>query len=822
MEGTLGALTQDVVHGLRLASKRPGFTVAVVATLAFGIGANAAVFEIINTVLLRPLPYTQSERLFALFERDSVDTSLRVASYPTALDWREQSDVFDGVAFVRGSPMAFQTLEQTGLVIGAFVSEDFFPLLAVPAAIGRGLQVADYTAGTNQVAVLAHSAWQNWFGADSSVVGNVFQTEGGIFTIVGVMPPEFVYPNWGAIDTDMWLPIPAMPAQEMAALQQREFHADSWVIARLRPEVPLPTAKAQMNTIAGGLAVAYPSSGSWTRVELTPLRNFLVRDVRTRLLLLGGAVAFVLLIGCANLANLYLAHGAARRQEFAVRLALGAGRWRVIQQLVTETTVLAVAGGLLGSWIATVAIAVIKTTNAFSLPRITELRSSMSVLVFAAVLTALTVIVFSTISAKQAASSNPTKFLNNRYGSSAKGSRLPDGVLAVQLGLTFVLLIGAALLVESFVRISTVDPGFDTNNLAVVPITPPSPAYDSPSAAIDLYNRVKESLGAVPGVEGVALVNHVPPNRAGARTSAAFGQAPTGPSDDLRVVFRTVSAGYFSTMGIPVLAGREFSNEDLTGPPGPLIVNQSLARMWAGENSVGQRMGVLKAASTRPDFGEPLVGTIVGIVGDIGDFGADPEPRPYVYVPFTHNPWASLNAVVRTNIAPEQIIPSMVQAVRQVDPAIPLGGRFADVRAVAAARFGITSRQRFNAILLTAFAIAALTLAAIGIYGVMAYTVTLETKLIGIRIALGATPSRIARSTVLRVVRIALVGLTGGVVAALALTRFVVGMLYEVEPTRLEMFAGVGLLLVSVIVVAGYIPARRASTVDPSIALRSE
>ncbi len=818
----MGAFTQDVVHALRLASKRPGFAVAVVATLALGIGANTAVFEIIDTVLMRPLPYKQPERLFALFERDSVDTSLRVASYPTALDWREQSDVFDGVAFARGSPMAFQTLDQTGLVIGAFVSEDFFPLLGVPALIGRGLQVADYTTETNHVAVLAHRAWQNWFGADSSVAGNVFRTEGGTFTIVGVMPPEFVYPNWGAIDTDMWLPIPAMSAQELAALQQREFHADSWVIARLRAEVPLPTATAQMNTIADRLAVAYPSSGSWTRVELTPLRSFLVRDVRTRLLLLGGAVAFVLLIGCANLANLYLAHGAARRREFAVRAALGASRWRVAQQLVTESMVLAIAGGLLGSWIATVAIAVIKTTNAFSLPRITELRTGPSALAFAAVLTALTAIVFSTISAKQAASSKATKFLNNRDGSGAKGSRLPDGVLAAQLGLTFVLLIGAALLVESFVRISTVDPGFDANNLAVVPIIPPSPRYDSPNDAIDLYNRVKESLGAVPGVEGVALVNHVPPSRAGARTSAAFGQAPTGASESLRVVFRTVSAGYFSTMGIPVIAGREFSNEDLTGPPGPLIVNQFLARMWAGENSVGQRMGVLRAASTRPDFGEPLVGTIVGIVGNIGDFGADPEQQPYVYVPFTHNPWASMRVVVRTNIAPQQIIPSMVQAVRQVDPAIPLGGRFADVRVVETARFGITSRQRFNAILLTAFAIAALTLATIGVYGVMAYTVTLETKLIGIRIALGATPSRIARSTVMRVARIALIGLTGGVVTALALTRFIVGMLYEVEPIKPEMFAGVGFMLISVIVMAAYVPARRASTVDPTIALRSE
>lgn len=818
----MNALTQDLVHAIRLASKRPGFAVAVVFTLALGIGVNTAVFDLINTVVLRPLPYAESERLFALFERDPVGTGLRVASYPTAADWRDQSDVFDGLAFIRGAPMTYQTAQQTGLVIGAFVSQDFFPLLGVPAAFGRGLQPDDYTSGNNNVAVLAHHAWQNWFGADASVVGQVFRTEDQVYTIVGVMPPTFVYPNWGTVDTDMWLPIPALPAQELAALEQRDFHADSWVIARLRQDVPLQAAEAQMNTIVRGLAAAYPADGDRTGVTFAPLRRFLARDVRARLFMLGGAVSLVLLIACANLANLYLAQGAARRREFAVRAALGAGRWRVVRQLLTETMTLAILGGIGGAFIAAAMIGVIKTTNTLALPRINELGVDTSLLAFATGLTVLTAILFAAIGAKHVSSDQLSGFLNNRDGWGGTSGKLSDGVLSAQLGLTFVLLVGATLLVQSFWRLSRVDPGFDPNNLVVVPITPPSPRYDSASEAVDLYHRLAESIGAVAGVVNVALINHTPPSRAGAPTSAALGQVPTGSSDDVSVVFRTVSAGYFSMMGIPVVAGREFNDADLDGPPGPVVVNQTLARMWTAESPLGRRLGVLKAASTLPDFGEPIVGTVVGVVGDIGDFAIEPEPRPYVYVPFTHNPWAAMNVIARAGIAPEQIIPAIVEAVRQVDPAIPLGGRFVNVRAVGARNFGITSRQRFNARLVSAFATAALVLAAVGIYSVLAYSVARQTRQIGIRIALGAAPSKVVSEVIVRVIRIALVGMVGGVIAAVALTRLMQGMLYQVKPTDPVTFAGVGLLLVGVVLVAGYVPARRAARVDPTIALRAE
>lgn len=678
----MNALTQDLVHAMRLASKRPGFAVAVVLTLALGIGVNTAVFDLINSVVLRPLPYAESERLFTLYEHDSVGTGLRVASYPTAVDWRDQSDVFDGLAFIRGAPMTYQTAEQTSRVIGAFVSQDFFPLLGIPAAIGRGLQLDDYTSGNNNVAVLSHRAWQNWFGADSSVVGQVFRTEDQVYTIVGVMPPTFVYPNWGTVDTDMWLPIPALPAQELAALEQRDFHADSWVIARLRKDVPLQAAEAQMNAIARGLAVAYPANRDWTGVTIAPLRQFLARDVRVRLFMLGGAVALVLLIGCANLASLYLAQGAARRREFAVRAALGAGRWRIVRQLVTESMSLAILGGIGGAYIATVMIGVIKTTNTLALPRINELGVDVSLLAFASGLTMLTAILFAAIGAKHVSTDQLSGFLKSGAGWGGTSGRLSDRVLSAQLGLTFVLLIGAALLVQSFGRLSRVDPGFNPNNLVLVPITPPSPRYDSATAAVALYHRLAESIRAVPGVVDVALINHPPPSRAGAPTNAAFGQVPTESSDDLRVVFRTVSAGYFSIMGIPVVAGREFNDADLDGPPGPLIVNQTLARMWTAESPLGRRLGVLKAASTRSDFGEPIVGTVVGVVGDIGDFVIEPDPQPYVYVPFTHNPWAAMRVMARAGIAPEQVIPAIIEAVRQVDPAIPLGGRFANVRTV--------------------------------------------------------------------------------------------------------------------------------------------
>ena len=817
---------RDLTGALRVAARRPGFTLAVVLILALGIGANTAVFSLINAVVLRPLPYPDPDRLYTLFEQDSLGVSRQLASYPTFLDWHEQSDVFDGFAYIRGTGLNYRTEDQSGTLLGAFVSQEFFPTFDVPAILGRALLPDDYLPAANNVVVLSHGLWRSAFGGDTGRVGRTVILGDHPFTVVGVMPPDFAYPNWG-VDTDVWSPLPGLPPADMAGLRQRGFHADSRIIARLAPGVPPPRARAQMDAIARRLAAAYPeASARWTRVSMESLTEFTVGNARTRLWMLGGAVAVVLLICCVNLANLYLAQGAARSQEFAIRAALGAGRAAMVRQLLAESLLVAVAGGAVGTVVATWAVQLVRVRAPPSLPRAGELSVDLGVLGFAAGLTVLTAALFATVTARRAGSPRLADALGDRTGTAmSRGGRgrLPAWLLSAQVGLTVVLLTGAALLTQSLWRLSQVDPGFDPERLVTVMIHPPSPRYDDADAVVHLYDRLAESVGGLPGVAQVALINHAPLGRGGLPSRAAIGHAPTGSSDDIPVLFFTVSPRYFSTMGIPVLSGREFSDTDVRGPPGPVIVNQVLARRWGETPPLGDRLGVLKAARTRPDFGQPLLGSVIGVVGDVKHFGLDTEPVPMVYVPYTHNPWALMTLLARTAGPPEQLIAAVERAVRLVDPAIPLEpARFGLGAQTMNARVrGNYAPQRFNAALVGAFALVALLLAAVGVYGVMSYTVTLATKEIGIRMALGAAPSGVLRQVVGRVARIALVGLVGGTAAALGLTRLITGLLYLVKPTDPLTYAGVGTALMIVAVLAAYLPARRAASVDPLAALRA-
>lgn len=815
---------RDLNHAARVAAKRPGFALAVVLTLGLGIGANTAVFTLINTVVLRPLPYAEAQRLYTLLELDSLGTARRLASYPTFLDWHEQADVFHGSAFVSGTGLRYQHEGQAGMLLGAFVSEEFFPTLGVPATLGRALLSDDYLAG-NKVAVLSHRLWRS-LGGDPAVVGRTLVLGDEPFTVIGVMPPGFAYPDWG-VANDLWSPIDALPPADMAALMQRGFHADSRVLARLAPGVSLPQAQAQMDAIARRLAAAYPEmSARWTRVSIESLTDITIGSVRTRLFLLGAAVAVVLLICCVNLANLYLAQGAARSPEFAIRAALGAGRRRIVRQLLAESLLLAVLGGALGTIAATWAVHLVRVRDPLSLPRMSELTIDLRVLGFAAAITVLTAALFAAAGARRAASPHLSAALTERAGAGMAGGRrgnLPAWLLSVQVAMTVVLLAGAALLTRSLWRLSQVDPGFDPVRLVAMWIMPPSPRYDEAEAAVQLYDRVADAVRAVPGVERVAMINHAPVGRGGLPSGAAIGQAPAGTADDIPVLFLTVSAGYFATMGIPVLSGREFNEADIRGPPGPLIVNQTLARRWGERSPLGDRLGVLKAARTRPDFGEPLLGTVVGVVGDVRHFGLDAGDPPMVYVPYTHNPWASMTLLARSAGPPDNLLAAVERAVRQVDPAIPLepphfglGARTMETRV----RDSYGTR-RLNALMIGAFALTALLLAAIGIYGVTAYSVALETREIGIRIALGAAPSSVLRGVVRQVALITLAGMGAGLAAALALSRLISSLLYEVPATDPLTYAVAGLILLAVAVFAAYLPARRASTIDPVAALRA-
>ncbi|MCZ6858403.1 MAG: ABC transporter permease [Gemmatimonadetes bacterium] len=821
----LDNLRRDVAHAVRVGRRRLAFSVAVMLTLALGIGANTAVFSLINSIVLRPLPYPRAEQLFTLFEQDSSGASRQLASYPTFLDWREQSDVFSGLAFIRGSGLIMQAGDRTGFVLGSFVSEEFFRTLGVAALHGRALVTDDYGPNGGGVAVLSHAVWNSRFGAEPAVIGTTITLARRPYTVVGVMPPLFAYPNWGVVGTGIWVPIPGLPAQDMAALMQRGFHADSRIIARLENSEPLVGAQSQMDAIARRLSTAYPESSSrWTRVSIDSLIEFTVGNVQSLLFMLGGAVVLVLLICCVNLANLYLAHGTERQREFAIRAALGAGRPRVLVQLLVETLLPVSVGGALGTAFAIVTVRVVRVAAAARLPRMNEVTVDLPVLMFAAGITVFTAVLFAGLASRRVGASDLARSLTERDGggqSAGTRGRLPGWLLSGQVALTVVLLIGAALLTQSLWRLSNVDPGFDPHNLAVLRITPPSPQYDDAQAVTGLYDRVAQSIAQVPGVSGVALINHAPVGSGGLPSRAAIGQAPTGTSDDIDVLFLTVSAEYFSMMGIPVLAGREFSAADLNGPPGPVIVNDVLARRWGETPAVGQRLGVLKAARTRPDFGQPLMGTVVGVVGDLRHFGLESEPSPMVYVPYTHNPWSEMAFLVRTESSPGPLLSAVENAVRRVEPAIPLEGLGQGASTMADRVRRSYATQRLNAALVGAFAFAALLLAAVGIYGVMSYTVALQTREIGIRIALGAAPGAMMGAIVGRVLRITALGLIAGVLAAVGLTRLITSLLYQVAPTDPVTYGVVAVVFVAVAVAAGYVPARRAAAVDPVRALRA-
>ncbi len=601
----LDNLRRDVAHAGRVGRRRLGFSLAVVLTLALGIGANTAVFSLINSIVLRPLPYPKPEQLFTLAEQDSSGADLQLPSYPTFLDWHEQSDVFAGLAFIRGAGLVMQAGDRTGFGVSSFVSEDFFRTVGVAALHGRVLVADDYGPDGGGAAVLSHAVWTSRFGGDPAVIGTTITLAKRPYMVVGVMPPLFTYPDWGGVvSTDVWLPIPGLPPQDMAALMQRGFHADSRIIARLDSNEPLVAAQAQMDAIARRLATAYPETSSrWTRVWINSLTEFTVGNVQTLLFMLGGAVALVLLICCVNLANLYLAHGTARQREFAIRAALGAGRRRVLLQLVAETLLPASVGGVLGTALAIGAVRLVRVAAATRLPRVNEVAVDLPVLTFAAGITVFTVVLFAALASRRAGARDLAPSLTERdEGVQSAGARgaLPGWLLSGQVALTVVLLIGAALLTQSLWRVSNVDPGFDPHNLVVLKITPPSPQYDDAQAVTGLYDRVAQSMTQVPGVSDVGLINHAPVGSGGLPSRAAIGKAPTGTSDDIGVLFFTVSAEYFSMMGIPVLAGREFSDTDLNGPPGPVIVNDVLARRWGETPAVGQRLGVLKAARRGP------------------------------------------------------------------------------------------------------------------------------------------------------------------------------------------------------------------------------
>jgi predicted permease len=811
---------QDAGFAWRSFRRAPTFAVMVVLTLGLGLGTAAAMFSLIEGVLLRPLPYRDADRLVMLFERDSLGRGMRLASYPTFQDWHRQAASFGGLAYARGTGVSLQVGQRTGRALAAYVSEDFFAILGAPVASGRALTADDFRTGRGDVAVLSYPVWQSLFGGDPQILGRTVSVAEAPVVIVGVMQPAFTAPDWGG-PTDLWMPLSGIPAADRAALEQRDFHADSRVIGKLARDVT--AAQEEMNGIARRIATAYPEARRWTGVSLLSLTEAVVGNAGQRLWMLAGTVGLVFLICCSNVANLYLAHGASRRREFGIRAALGAGRVRVLRQLLVEAAVLGVASGIVGGLISTWIVGVVRASDSVNLPRLSTLSVDWRVQAFVAGLVVMTSVLFGGLTAWKVASpatDAASAGLGDVVHSDVRRRRLPPLMLAAQVALTVTLLVGASLLLESYRRLTRVDPGFDPGPLVTARIEPPSPRYDDTEAARHLYERVLEAVAAVPGVLDAALVNHPPLGTGGLPSRAAIGGEPTGSDQDIDVLFETVSARYFRTTGIPIIAGRDFSESDLNGPTGPVIINETLARRWTG-SPLGQRLDVLKAARTRSDFGTPLSGVVVGVVRDVRHFGVRADPPATIFVPFTHNVWASIRVVARIAGPPERAALAIDRAIQAVDPAIPLEGEGLGAGSMRHRFERGTAPQRFNASLVSAFAVLALILAAVGIYGVTAYTVAVESRETGLRIALGAAPSRVVWAVVRRALRLALAGAIVGIGAALGLTRLITGLLFEVSPTEPSAYLLTWLLVMAVTGLAAFVPARRAAAADPATILRA-
>jgi putative ABC transport system permease protein len=798
---------QDLRYGLHTLLKNPAFASVAVLSLALGIGANTAIFSLVNGVLLRPLPVEEPDRLVWVWGKFSMGETART-SPPDFLDYRAQNQSFERfVAYVESNVNLTGGAEPERLS-GALVTADFFEAFGVRPELGRGfLPDEEQTTGA-QVAVLSEGLWKRHFGGDPGVIGRTLTLDGKSRTIVGIMPARFTFPR----NIDLWMPLPFLDGE----MQVRRFHFLQ-VIGRLRPGVTLAGAQAETDTIAARLEQHYPDSNTGWSLRLTPFRDEVVGDIRSPLLVLLGAVGFVLLIACANVANLLLARSAARQREIAIRAAMGASRGRLARQLLTESVLLSLAGGALGLVLAvwgTDLLAANIPDDALSyIPGGVDFGVDGRVLAFTLGVSLLTGVIFGLAPALQGSHPNLNEALKEGGRSASEGAgraRLRNALVVTEVALSLVLLVGAGLLVKSFVRLREIDPGFDAGNLLTARLPLPLAKYEERAQRAAVVEQVLERVRALPGVRSAAAISQLPlSGQVGDTYFTVEGRPPDNPNDRPVAQFRNVSHDYFGAMKIPLLRGRAFVEREASAGEHVIIINDTMARQYFGaDDPVGRRLFV--------DTGEVVPYEIVGIVGDVRQYGLAMEPLAEMYVPNTAL-WQA-NLVVRTAGDPLALVSGVRSAVLQVDEDQPL----ANVKTMDQYVSASTASNRFQTLLLATFAAVALLLAAVGIYGVVAYSVTQRTHEFGVRLALGAGSGDVLRLVLGHGMRLALIGVAVGTAAALALTRFAASLLFGVSATDPATFLGVAALLAVVTLAACYVPARRATKVDPMVALRYE
>jgi predicted permease len=811
--GSLERFGQDVRYGIRQLRRAPGFAAVAIVTLALGIGANTAILSVVNAILLRPLPYDNPDRLVVVLHEGR-----RPVSPANLLDWRARSRSFQSMGAASSWSASFTGAEGPEKVPALRMTPEILPMMGVQPRLGRFFLPAEAAPGRDRVVLLADGLWRRRFGADAGIVGKSIPVNGEPYEVVGVMPPGFVFAPFWATESEIWAPLD---------VQTRADNRDSQflrVFARLRDGASLEAARQEIGAVTASLEREFP--GTNRDVRVLPLQERVVGDVRPALLVLLGAVGLVLLIACANVANMLLARSSARRREIALRAAIGASRGRTIRQLLTETLVLASAGGgaglALGAWGLKALVALAPP----GIPRLSDVSLDLRVLLVSFGAALATGIAFGLAPALQASRIGLQDALKDGGSAAAgrEGGRLRRAFVAAEVALALVLLIGAGLMARSFVALRNIDPGFDPHGVVTLEVSVVGTAQAAPGRRPVLYGNILERFAAIPGVRAAGAINHLPiGGDIWGRPYAIEGRPPSRPGESPSGTYRAVMPGYFEAMRIPILRGRGIAAADGPDAPGVVVINDYMARhRWPGEDPIGRRIALAGGDPNRKAWA-----TVVGVVKNAvrGEWSAEPDDEFYLsfrqarmLLENTDPAFAYITFVARTDGDPAALVPALRSAVWAIDPTLPISA----VRTMDSVVESANGGARFQTLLLAVFAAAAALLAAVGIYGVMSYAVSRQSREIGVRMALGARPADVLGQVVRQGMAVAVGGAAAGLAAAFLLTRLMSSLLYGVQPSDPVTYAGVAALLLAIALCASYLPARRAAHIDPIKALRAE
>jgi predicted permease len=818
----------DAVLAVRNLRKQPGLTAAVVLTLGVAVGAAAIIFAVSYQALFRPLPYRDPSKLLLLWEK-SVGGDLRLASYPVFLDWQRLSRAFASVGYARGRLDVLAKPDGPVRATTAFTSPSFLSeTLGATPLLGRFFTADEEAAGRGDAAVLSERFWRAQFGGDPKIVGTSVMLSGRAVTVVGVLPAAMTYPPWA----DLWRPVSAIVDAD-SALASRHHHTDSRVLARLASGVTRDAALADLASVQRRLATTYADHGAeWTSADSKALDWEFVGDARPALGTLAGAVALTLLVACVNVATLVLLRALSRERELAIRAALGASRRGLVRLTLAESAVLGVCAAVLALVLAWTGLAFIRAAAPGMVPRAGELVFDARAAALVVVLTTAAMLVSSAPSALRVLRAATFESLRAGWQPTSGGrggGRVRAGLVIAQLAIALTLVAGAGLLIESFRQLRRVDLGFDPDRLAAFWIAPPSPKYDAPAEAAALYARLAAVAAAVPGVEGVAISNHIALGGGWVASKFIVPGRETAADGSDAALYKTVSDDYLRVMRGRLLRGRWFTDADIRGAGNAVVVNEQLARrVWPDKDPVGQPITLFRSSQARAGYGDPVASAVVGVVADMHHISVADDPVPEVYVPYTREVWPGIALLIRTKGDPRTIERALRRAVLEVEPALPVASSVQWRTFVPigdnVARLLAPRRTVVNLVLV--FAGVALTLAAIGVYGVMAFGVAQRMREFGVRMAVGATSRDVVALILRQSAKLATVGAAAGIVGGLALARVLRAsldsVLYRTSPFAVAPLAAAAAVLACVAVAAAWVPARRAAGADPLIALRSE